>query len=105
MIRSHLRNGSKLVMIDPEGELEEMTKKYDGDFIDLGKGGEYGMINPLEVVVDADEEEMAQGLGYTVLTRTIQTVKAFLKYYDPSITEDVVNMFSEVLQETYKDLV
>ena len=102
MIRSHLRNGSKLVMIDPEGELEEMTKKYDGDFIDLGKGGEYGMINPLEVVVDADEEEMAQGLGYTVLTRTIQTVKAFLKYYDPSITEDVVNMFSEILQETYK---
>ena len=102
MIRSHLRNVSKLVMIDPEGELEEMTKKYDGDFIDLGKGGEYGMINPLEVVVDADEEEMAQGLGYTVLTRTIQTVKAFLKYYDPSITEDVVNMFSEVLQETYK---
>lgn len=102
MIRSHLRNGSKLVMIDPEGELEKMTKKYDGDFIDLGKGGEYGMINPLEVVVDADAEEMAQGLGYTVLTRTIQTVKAFLKYYDPSITEDVVNMFSEVLQETYK---
>ena len=102
MIRSHLRNGAKLVMIDPEGELEEMTKKYDGDFIDLGKGGEYGMINPLEVVVDADEEEMAQGLGYTVLTRTIQTVKAFLKYYDPSITEDVVNMFSEILQETYK---
>ena len=102
MIRSHLRNGSKLVMIDPEGELEEMTKKYDGDFIDLGKGGEYGMINPLEVVVDADEEEMTQGLGYTVLTRTIQTVKAFLKYYDPSITEDVVNMFSEILQETYK---
>ncbi len=102
MIRSHLRNGAKLVIIDPEGELEEMTKKYDGDFIDLGKGGEYGMINPLEVVVDADDEEIAQGLGYTVLTRTIQTVKAFLKYYDPSITEDVVNMFSEVLQETYK---
>ncbi len=102
MIRSHLRNGAKLVIIDPEGELEEMTKKYDGDFIDLGKGGEFGMINPLEVVVDADDEEIAQGLGYTVLTRTIQTVKAFLKYYDPSITEDVVNMFSEVLQETYK---
>ena len=102
MIRSHLRNNAKLVIIDPEGELEEMTKKYDGDFIDLGKGGEYGMINPLEVVVDADDEEIAQGLGYTVLTRTIQTVKAFLKYYDPTITEDVVNMFSEILQETYK---
>ena len=102
MIRSHIRNDNQIVIIDPEGEFEEMTKMYGGDFIDLGKGGEFGMINPLEVVVDADEEEISQGLGYTVLTRTIQSVKAFLKYYDPSIPEDVVNMFSEILQETYK---
>ena len=102
MIRSHIRNDNQIVIIDPEGEFEEMTRMYGGDFIDLGKGGEYGMINPLEVVVDADEEEIAQGLGYTVLTRTIQTVKAFLKYYDPSVTEDVINMFSEILQDTYK---
>jgi len=102
MVRSHIRNDNQIVIIDPEGEFEEMTKMYGGDFIDLGKGGEFGMINPLEVVVDADEEEIAQGLGYTVLTRTIQTVKAFLKYYDPSVTEDVVNMFSEILQDTYK---
>ena len=102
MVRSHIRNDNQIVIIDPEGEFEEMTKMYGGDFIDLGKGGEFGMINPLEVVVDADDEEIAQGLGYTVLTRTIQTVKAFLKYYDPSVTEDVVNMFSEILQDTYK---
>ena len=102
LLRSHIRNDNQIVAIDPEGELEEMCLRYGGDFIDLGKGGEFGMINPLEVVVDADEEEIAQGLGYTVLTRTIQTVKAFLKYYDPSIEEDVLNMFSEVLQDTYK---
>ena len=102
MIRSHIRNDNQIVIIDPEGEFEEMTKMYGGDFIDLGKGGDFGMINPLEVVVDADEEEMKEGLGFTVLTRTIQTVKAFLKYYDPSIEEDVVNIFSEILQETYR---
>ena len=102
LLRSHIRNNNQIVAIDPEGELEEMCLRYGGDFIDLGKGGEFGMINPLEVVVDADEDEIAQGLGYTVLTRTIQTVKAFLKYYDPSIEEDVLNMFSEVLQDTYK---
>lgn len=102
MLRSHIRNDNQIVAIDPEGELEEMCARYGGDFIDLGKGGEFGMVNPLEVVVDADEEEIAQGLGYTVLTRTIQTVKAFLKYYDPTIEEDVLNMFSEVLQDTYK---
>lgn len=102
LLRTHIRNNCQIVIIDPEGELEEMTRRYNGDFIDLGKGGEYGMINPLEVVIDADSEEMKGGLGYTVLTRTLQTVKAFMKYYDPSITEDVLNMFSEVIQETYR---
>ncbi len=102
LLRSHIRNNNQIVVIDPEGELEEMTRNFDGDFISLGKGGSFGMINPLEVIVDADEEEMKQGLGYTVFTRTLQTIKAFLKYYDPSIEEDVVNMFSEVVQETYK---
>ena len=102
LIRTNIRNNHQIVVIDPEGELEEMSRLYGGDFIDLGKGGEFGMINPLEVVLDADEDEIKQGLGYTVLTRTIQTVKAFLKYYDPSVEEDVVNIFSEVLQETYR---
>ena len=102
MLRSHIRNNCKIIYIDPEGELEEMAKMYDGDFMDLGKGGEYGMINPLEVVMDADEDEIKEGLGYTVLTRTLQTVKAFLKYYDPSIEEDVLTMFSEVVQDTYR---
>ena len=101
LIRSHIRNDYKIVIIDPEGEFEDMTRLYGGDFIDLGKGGEFGMINPLEVIMDADEDEIRQGMGYAVLTRSLQTVKAFMKYYDPSITEDVLNIFSEIVQETY----
>jgi energy-coupling factor transporter ATP-binding protein EcfA2 len=102
MLRTNIRNNNQLVVIDPEGELEEMSRLYGGDFIDLGKGGEYGMINPLEVVLDFDEEEAKQGLGYTVLTRTLQTIKAFLKYYDPKVEEDVITLFSEVVQDTYR---
>ena len=102
LARAHLRNSHQIIVIDPEGELEDMCNLYAGDFISLGKGGQFGMINPLEVVLDADEEEVKQGLGYTILTRTLQSVKAFLKYYDPSVEEDVVNMFSEILQETYR---
>ena len=102
LLRSHFRNNSQVIMIDPEGELEDMASQYHGDFIDLGKGGEFGMINPLEVIIDADDDELQSGLGYTVLTRTLQTIKAFLKYYSPDVTEDVVNMFSEIVQETYQ---
>lgn len=102
LLRSHIRNGYKVVCLDPEGELEEMCKNVNGSFLDLGKGGEFGMINPLEVVPDADQEELDQGLGYTVLTRALQTLKAFMKYLTPSIEEDVLAMFSEVVQDTYK---
>ena len=102
MLRSHIRNGYQIVAIDPENELAEMTKTYGGESIDLGKGGEYGMVNPLQVVIDADEDEIKEGLGYTVLTRTLQFLKGFMKYYDPSIEEDVLTMFSEVVQDTYR---
>ena len=102
MLRTHFRNGCQIIAIDPEGELGEMTKNFGGDFIDLGKGGKFGMVNPLEVIIDADEEELKDGLGYTVLTRTLQSLKAFMKYYYPSIEEDVLAMFSEIVLDTYK---
>ena len=102
LIRSHIRNGYKVICLDPEGELEDMCKNVNGSFLDLGKGGDFGMINPLEVVPDADQEELEQGLGYTVLTRALQSLKAFMKYLTPSIEDDVLAMFSEVVQDTYK---
>ncbi len=102
LLRTYIRNEYKVVCIDPEGELEEMASRMRGDFIDLGKGGEFGMINPLEVILEADEEELKEGLGYTVLTKTLQFLKAFMKYYDPNITEDVLTMFSEMAQLTYQ---
>lgn len=102
LLRTNIRNGNKIVAIDPENELFEMTQMYGGDSIDLGRGGNFGMINPLEIVVDSDDEDAIEGLGYTILTRGLQTLKAFMKYYSPDIEEDVLTLFSEVVQDTYK---
>lgn len=102
LLRTAIRNSYKIVAIDPENELKEMVEATGGDVIDLGKGGEYGLINPFEVLIDADDEELKQGLGYTVLTKTLQFLKAFMKYYDPTIEEDVLNLFIELTQETYQ---
>lgn len=101
LLRGHIRNGCQIVAIDPENELEDMTRLYGGDSVDLGKGGTFGMINPLEIVLDVDEEEIAQGLGHTVLTRTLQFLKAFMRYYYPDIEDDVQTLFSEIVQDTY----
>ncbi len=102
LLRSHIRNNYKIVAIDPEGELEDMTRQFGGDFINLGLGGEYGMINPLEVVADGIDDATGRGIGYSILTNTLQTLKAFMRYYDPSIEEDVLNLFNEVVMETYQ---
>ncbi len=101
ILRSHIRNGYQIVAVDPEGEISEMTQNYGGQVVDLGKGGEFGIINPLEIIIDADEEEIKSGLGYTVLTKTLQSLKAFMKYYSPDIEEDVLTLFNEVVQDTY----
>ena len=102
MLRTHIRNEYKIIAIDPEGEYEDMTKLYDGDFINLGLGGEYGMINPLEIVVDVDKEEAGAEVGKAVFISAIQTLKTFMMYYDPSIEEDILNLFNEVVIETYQ---
>ena len=102
LLRTNIRNGNKIVAIDPENELYEMTQMYGGDSIDLGRGGRFGMINPLEIVVDSDDDDAVEGLGYTIITRSLQTLKAFMKYYSPDIEEDVLTLFSEVVQDTYK---
>ncbi len=102
LLRTHFRNEYKVIAIDPEGELEEMCKNFNGDFIDLGKGGEFGMINPLEVVVDGDEDALGRASANTILTRTLSTLKAFMVYYSPGIEEDVLTLFSDVVQDTYK---
>ena len=102
ILRSHIRNGCQIVAVDPEGEITEMTKTYGGTVVDLGKGGEYGMVNPLEVLVDVDDDEYRNGMGNTVLTKTLQTLKAFMKYYDPNIEEDVLTLFIGIVQDTYE---
>ena len=102
LLRTHIRNEYKIVAIDPEGELEDMAKLYDGDFINLGLGGEYGMINPLEIVVDVDKDEAGAEVGKAVFVSAIQTLKTFMMYYDPSIEEDLLNLFNEVVIETYQ---
>ena len=102
MLRTHIRNGCQIVIIDPEDEFRELTRTFGGDTIDIGKGGDFGLINPLEVIIDADDEDVKNGISHAVLSRTFQFLKAFMRYYDPSIEEDVLTMFIGVVQDTYR---
>ena len=102
LLRGHIRNGTQIVAIDPEDELGEMTTTYGGDSIDLGYGGEYGLINPLQIMIDNEEENGNTYNSRASIVLTTQFLKAFMRYYDPSITEDVLTLFIEIVRSTYK---
>jgi len=99
LFRTSVRNGQKCYYIDPNGELNDFIVGIGGDYIQFGKGS--NLINPLEVVCDADSDEISKGLGYTVFTRTISHFKAFMLYYSPGLSADAINMIERVLVETY----
>lgn len=101
LLRSHIRNGYQIVAVDPEGEITEMTIANGGTVVDIGKGGSYGMINPLEIIMDTDEEDIRAGNGYSIITRTVQNLKAFIKYYSPDIEADVLTLYGEIIIATY----
>ena len=100
ILRGHIRNGCQIVAIDPEDEIGEMARAYGGDTIDLGNGGEYGLINPLQIMVDADDNGVQN--SRTSISLTTQFLKAFMRYYDPSIQEDVLTLFIETVRSTYR---
>ena len=105
---------------DPE-DLEKANKFFEtGTFVVDGKeyskvenvqttvqGAIFYSIGPISMTANGYKEYLQlniiqNDLGYTVLTKTLQFLKAFMKYYDPSIEEDVLTLFSEVVQDTYK---
>ena len=99
LLRTDLRNNHNCYYIDPEGTKLDFTVSIGGDNIRFGKGSH--LINPLEIVNDADANEVTQGLGYTVLTRAISHFKAFMLYLEPSLNQNTLSMLDKVLTETY----
>ena len=99
LLRSSVRNGNKCFYIDPNGELVDFVLGMSGDLIQFGKGS--NIINPLEIIPDADSDEISKGLGYTVFTRAISHFKAFMLYLSPTLTADAIAMLEKVLVETY----
>ena len=96
------KNGIMLDEDYPYIGKKSTCKSDKSKYVDMVVTGYFKYGGSSSIFSCADEDEIKQGLGYTVLTRTLQFLKAFMKYYDPSIEEDVLTMFSEIVQDTYR---
>ena len=85
--------GTKILIIDPEREYDEITKALGGDWINLG-GSKKGKINPLEIKPLPIEDEENKDIG-SALALHLQNLEVFFRLYFSDMTErekDVLNL-------------
>lgn len=85
--------GTKIVIIDPQGEYQEMCKNLDGDWIDI-VGGAGGRINPFQIYKKAKNEDEPQDEKLSELAKHINNLEVFFKLY-----LDLVPSLTAVLKE------
>lgn len=102
IILSEIARGTKVIIIDPEGEYKEicLSEFVEGKWIDVA-GGRGGLINPLQIRPaprDDDEKEMSDVGDLAIHLKSLQT---FFSLYIPSLTDKHKAILEQVLIELY----
>lgn len=95
LISSETMMGTKVIIVDPEGEYKELCLELGGEWIDAG-GGSKGRINPLEIRPIPKSEEndkdpidpyIDEGNGMGEMALYIKHLEVFFSLYIPSLTD------------------
>lgn len=102
IVLSEIARGTKVIIIDPEGEYKEICSSdyVKGKWIDVA-GGRGGVINPLQVRPaprDDNEEEQSNVGDLAIHLKTLQT---FFTLYLPSLTDMHKALLEKALIELY----
>lgn len=107
LMLNEFMTGTKIISIDPERELKEMTEKLDGDWLNVGSGAG-GIINPLQikdVPLDDENEEnkgyIDEGKGMGAMALHFQTLRTFFRLLFPELTSIQIALLEETLEELY----
>lgn len=104
---SEYARGTKIIIIDPEGEYKEMCTNplFGGDWIDVA-GGRGGLINPLQIrpVPPDDDNLINENKNDKIgdLAVHLKTLETFFQLYLPSMTDKHKALLNKSLVELYK---
>ena len=108
---------TKMFILDPEQEYEVLTHNLGGKVIDVGTN-KSGILNPFHIMAsledidnmqqdleDAEEEEGAEGQGFTNKTfyTHLQFLEQFFKVILQGISPDAFELLNTVIVELYND--
>ena len=99
-ILSHLASdNSKIYVLDPEKEYDNLVKNLGGKFIDVGSAKQ-GRLNPFQVFTTL-EDEGEEGQN-TALATHLQFLEQFFKIILDGITMDALEILNECVKDTYQ---
>ncbi len=88
--------GTKLIVIDPEGEYVDFAKKLKGNVIDIS-GGNENIINPLQIRIHIDDKNSIKN-SYDF---HIQKIRNFFNILLPELRYTELNLLIRELEKTY----
>ena len=105
IVASEYAHGTKIIIIDPEGEYKDMCcgEFFDGDWIDVA-GGRGGLINPLQVrpaPKDEDDKNTSDNDGIGDLAIHLKTLETFFQLYIPSMDDRLRALLNKTIVELY----
>lgn len=113
IIASEYARGTKIIIIDPEGEYKDICRNplFNGDWIDVA-GGRGGLINPLQIRPvppdDEDEDENSEEKQPTKIDNIgdlaihLKTLETFFQLYIPSMNDRLRALLNKSLVELYR---
>ncbi|MBR1751878.1 MAG: DUF87 domain-containing protein [Ruminococcus sp.] len=109
MLQDQIVIGNKVMVLDIEGEYQDMAKIFDGQIIKLSRKS---TINPLQIrsTIDRDTENEDTDsddimdnseVNSANFTSEISRICTFLTQFSPSISDEEISVFRDALIEVY----
>lgn len=105
IIINELMLGRKVIVIDPEREYKELCRKFNGNFINTAGG--YNKINPLQILVNDEEEDEDINQDKKVgkigqLGVHLKRLEVFFSLYIEEMDSMLFSTLKDCLIEVYK---
>lgn len=105
LICSHIINHRKVIWLDPENKNKELTKKLEGNYIEVGFDNSIVNIFDLQPVsTDADDKESENVMYDTkvAIKNVVEDIIIMFKTLWVKISEDEINVLDEITERTYR---
>ena len=92
---------SKIFILDPENEYQELAHNLGGKLIDVGTAKE-GRLNPFHVITTLEADETDAESGVTNFSVHLQFLEEFFKQILPGISADALEYLNNLILKLYE---